>query len=61
MSGVNLSQTESLGIQTTQPNLSLVSRLWDMGIQCRTRSDATEHGVCDQVLHCLLAECTSKI
>ena len=40
-------------------HFSLASFLWDIDNQCITRSDATEC-TSDQVLHCLLTECTFK-
>ena len=37
-----------------------IKPLWDIGKQCRNRSDAAKTAP-DQGLHCLLTECSIKI
>ena len=40
--------------------ISLASFLWDVGKQCKTRSDAT-NAASDQFIYCLLKECSNTI
>ena len=54
-------QMAILGIQKSKlTHISLASFLWDIGKQCKTRSDA-QNAAPDQVLHCLLTEVSFKI
>ena len=41
--------------------ISLASFLWNIGKQCRSRDLTPPYSVSDQVLHCLLTECSIKI
>ena len=58
-SGTEIDNCIEIRLKICLTHISLVSFLWDIGKQCRPRSDATSVAS-DQGLPCLLTECPTK-